>query len=94
MASYNTVSWRLEVNYDETELALYLAIEMEREELVSLGLGEVTHTSPASQNQHHNRKIINRGQKTQTKFVHPERKPTRSESRLMFSLVLEHLIKY
>ena len=36
----------LEVNYNETELALYLAIEMEREELVSLGLGEVTHTRP------------------------------------------------
>ena len=74
---------------------------MEREELVSLGLGEVTHTRPHKPGQKpRGRKpgitteeILNRGQKTKTKFVPPERKPTSSESRLMFSLVLEHAIK-
>ena len=91
----------LEVNYDETELALYLAIEMEREELVSLGLGEVTHTRPHKPGQKpRGRKpgitsdeILKRGPKTTSKWVPPERKPTKSESRLMFSLVLEHAIK-
>ena len=66
----------LEVNYDETELAHNLAIKMEREKLVSLGLGEVTHTRPHKPGQKpQGRKpgitteeIINRGQKNKTKF--------------------------
>ena len=34
----------LEVNLDDTELGLYLAIMLDRQKLVELGLGDVTHT--------------------------------------------------
>ena len=54
---------------------------MEREELVSLGLGKVTHARPQKPCQKPwgrkpgitTEEILNRGQKTKTKFVLPER---------------------
>ena len=85
----------LEVNLDDTELGLYLAIMLDRQKLVELGLGDVTHTRKYNRGAKPGittEEIFTRSEKVKTKFNPPIRKPTRQESRLMFSLALEQLI--
>ena len=79
------------------ELGLYLAIVCDRQQLIDLGLGDVTHT------RRHNRgpkpgittaEVMSRSYDTVSKFVVPQRSPTNDEKRLMTKLALQHLMKF
>ena len=86
----------LDINYDEEELALYLAITIDRDKLADLGLTEVVHTRIKSGGSNigiTTKEILSRGPKSKSLFNKPVRQPTTTESRLMFSLALENLIK-
>ena len=86
----------LDINYDEEELALYLAITIDRDKLAELGLTEVVHTRIKSGGSNigiTTKEILSRGPKSKSLFNKPVRQPTTTESRLMFSLALENLIK-
>ena len=87
----------LEINVDEVELALYLAVTVDRDEIVSLGLDEVVHTRIHNRGQHPGittEEILKRSDtKTKTKFNLPVRKPTNDEVRKMFAKALEVSIK-
>ena len=86
----------LDVNYDEEELALYLAVTIDRDKLAELGLADVVHTRIKSGGRTigiTTKEILDRGPKTKTLFNKPVRRPTEAESRLMFSLAFENLIK-
>ena len=85
---------KLDVNV--TELALYLAVVYDRDFLVGLGLGDVTHTrlkrtgpKPGITTP----EILTRTSNTVSKFVPPIRPPTDNEKRLMTKLALEILMK-
>ena len=79
----------LEIDVDVIELGLYLAIVCDRQQLIDLGLGDVTHT------RRHNRgpkpgittaEVMSRSYDTVSKFVVPQRSPTNDEKRLMTKL--------
>ena len=86
----------LQIDVDVIELGLYLAIVCDRQQLIDLGLGDVTHT------RRHNRgpkpgittpEVMSRSYDTVSKFVVPLRTPTNNEKRLMTKMALEHLMK-
>ena len=87
---------QLEVEVDDAELALFLSIEVSREELERLGLGEVTNKRKRSGG----RPILittkwivgERGGQAENLFNEPERRPTAMERRKMFALLLEILV--
>ena len=87
---------QLEVEVDDAELALFLAIEVPREELERLGLGEVTNT----RKRRGGRPILittkwivgERGGQAENLFNEPERRPTALERRKMFARHLEILV--
>ena len=86
----------LKVDVNVTEAGLYLAIVKEREELVSLGLGEVTHTRRRETGKKPGittEEILKRGKSSVSKFTPPQRLPTQQEERLMTALVLENFIR-
>ena len=86
----------LKVDVNVTEAGLYLAIVKEREELVSLGLGEVTHTRRRETGKKPGittEEILKRGKSSVSKFTPPQRLPTEQEERLMTALVLENFIR-
>ena len=87
---------QLEVEVDDGELALFLAIEVDRDELKDLGLGEVTN----KRRRRGGRPILittkwivgERGGQSENLFHDPERRPTPMERRRMFALLLELLV--
>ena len=82
-------------NINEEELSLYLAVVKTRAELVSLGLGDVTHTRKATRGAAPGittEEILERTGKTVSKFHKPVRPPTSDEKRKMFATALEVLI--
>ena len=89
VAAEEYLASKLEVDMDWEELSLYLAVTMDREELVSRGLGEVTHTRVHK----HGPKPGITGSKLKSKFHKPTQVPTQQQQRIMFSMALEHLIK-
>ena len=86
---------QLEVEVDDAELALFLAIEVPREELENLGLGEVI-----NKRKRRGRPILittkwivgERGGQAENLFNEAERRPTPNERRKMFALLLEILV--
>ena len=85
----------LDVNINEEELSLYLAVVKTRAELVSMGLGDVTHTRKATRGAAPGittEEILDRTGKTVSKFHKPVRPPTSDEKRKMFATALEVLI--
>ena len=67
----------------------------DRQELVDLGLGDVTHTRLNSGGQKPGittKEILVRTKNTESKFVPPVRKPTDDEIKKLFSIALEVLI--
>ena len=85
---------KLDVN--TYELALYITVMYERDFLVGLGLGDVTHTrlrrngpKPGITTP----EILTRTPNTDSKFVPPRRQPTQQETRMMTKLALEILMK-
>ena len=85
----------LDINLDLAELGLYLAVVKDRQELISLGLGDVCHTRLHSTGRKPGvttEEILSRTETTVSKFRYPARSPTKEEARLMFSVALEHLI--
>ena len=87
---------QLDVEVDDAELALFLSIEVSREELERLGLGEVTNKRKRSGG----RPILittkwivgERGGQAENLFNEPERRPSAMERRKMFALLLEILV--
>ena len=87
---------QLEVEVDDAELALFLAIEVDREELERRGLGQVTN----KRKRRGGRPILittkwvvgERGGQSENLFHEPERRPTPMERRKMFALLLELLV--
>ena len=80
---------------DMEVLSLYLAVMKTRQELVSLGLGEVAHTRAKTRGQRPGittEEILDRGDMTVSKSVKPARAPTQQETRQMFSIALGNLI--
>ena len=81
----------LNINVDEEELSLYLAVTVDREELVKLGLEDVVHTRIHMRGQHPGittEEISNRYSKTSSKFHKPKRQSDNNEVRLMIVLAL------
>ena len=86
---------RLEVEVDDNELSLALAILVSREEVADLGLGEVV-----SKRKRKGRPILittkwitgERGGQAENLFNNPERSPTQDERRQMLALLLEVMI--
>lgn len=86
----------LNIEVDTTELALYLAIMIDKDELQKLGLSDVVHKRISTGGRKTGittEEISNRGNKTKSLFHGPARAPTRDETRLMLSLALTLLIK-
>jgi hypothetical protein len=87
---------KLEVEVDDTELGLALAILLGREQLEQLGLGQVT----CRRKRAGGRPIGittkwvtgERGGATENLFNDPERRPSNQERRLMIALLLEQMI--
>ena len=95
VAKEEFINGDLDINVDEKELALYLAVTKERSELESLGLGQVTHTRLYTRGRKPGittEEILERGSNTKSKFRDPERQPTEDEIRMMFGVALENLI--
>ena len=80
---------------DDAELALFLAIEVPREELENLGLGEVI-----NKRKRRGRPILittkwivgERGGQAENLFNEADRRPTPNERRKMLALLLEILV--
>ena len=96
MAAEEFYNSNLQLDVDILELSLHLAIVYDRQLLIDLGLGEVTHT------RRHNRgpkpgittpEILSRSYETVSKFVPPQRAPSDNEKRLMTKLGLESLMR-
>ena len=88
----------IDVNIDEEELALYLAVTVDRKKLEDLDLGDVVHTRIKSGGRNPGittKEILKRSEKEKTPslFHLPVRKPTTDESRKMLSLSIEIAIK-
>ena len=86
----------LNIEVDPTELSLYLAIMVEKDELHKVGLSDVVHTRISIGGRKigiTTEEIIDRGKKTKSLFYGPARVPTRDETRLMLSMALTILIK-
>ena len=81
---------KLEVEVDEAELSLFLAIEMSREELEDLGLGEVV-----GKRKRRGRPVLittnwvmgERGGQAENLFHEPGRRPTTQERRLLLRML-------
>jgi hypothetical protein len=85
------------VEVDTTELALYLAIRFQdrQEELQELGLNNVIHRRihpRAKKILITTEEVLERGEKTASKFSPPARRPTEDEERLMVALGLEEAL--
>ena len=85
----------LNLDVDVTERALYLAVVYDRDFLVNIGLGDVTHTrlkrngpKPGITTP----EILTRTSDTVSKFVPPRRFPNEDEKRMMTKLALEFLM--
>ena len=86
---------KLEVETDNLELSLALAILMDRDEIETQGLGEVV-----GKRRRRGRPILittkwvtgERGGQVENPFQDPERSPTRGEKRQMLALLLELMI--
>jgi hypothetical protein len=82
----------LNIKTDNTEMALYLASTMKREEIVRLGLGEVVqerlHSSGAAPGIT-SREILSRGPACKRLWREPARPPTEQERRQMLGIMLE-----
>ena len=85
----------LQLDVDATELALYLAIVIDRQLLVELGLGEVIHTRRYTRGPKPGittNEILSRSHDTVSKFLPPQSPPTNNQLRIMIKLGLEHLM--
>ena len=81
---------------DVEELGLYLALTKDSRELADMGLKDVCHTRTHTRGQKPGittEEVLNRTEKTRSKFVKPVRTPTKEEAKKMFSVALETLIK-
>ena len=86
----------MNLNVDTLELRLYLAVVYDRDQLVDLGLGEVTHTSRFNRGPKPGittPEILSRSHDTISKFIPPQRSPSNIEKRLMTKLALEYLMR-
>ena len=86
----------LELDINPTELALYLAVVYKRDFLMSLRLGDVTHTQLKRNGPKPGittPEILTRTHDTASKFVPPRRFSTDQERRMMTKLALEILMK-
>ena len=84
----------LEVDVDNDELSLYLAVVLKDEEINDLGLSEVIKTSKSGRKIGvTTREIVDRGNSSATLFNPAARQPTQAETRLMMSLALRELVK-
>ena len=84
----------LKIDTDNTELALYLAVTRDSKEIEYLGLDQVVHTRIHKNGSKHGitmEEILDRQDKTSSKFNPSSRAPTDSEARLIFALALETL---
>ena len=85
----------LDLKVDTVELGLYLAIVCDREDLVNVGLGDVTSTRVSKNGRKPGittPEVLTRGDKVIPKFKPPARQPTEVEKRMMVSLALKSLI--
>ena len=85
---------KLNIQVDNAELSLYLAIVKDQSEIEELGLKEVINTRKGTRGAKPGITTSEILKEDRTsKFLPPTREPTREESKLMFSLALEEAIK-
>ena len=87
---------KVDVDVDTEELSLYLSVVFSKQELVDMGLKDVTYTRVSARGQRPGittEEILERSDKTISKFNKPARVPINVEEKKMFSIALESLIK-
>ena len=85
----------LDIDLDTLEMSLYLSVTNKRDELVTRGWGDVTHTRTKSGGRAPGittDEVCERGPRTKSLFKPPVREPTYQEKRQMFAVMLENLI--
>ena len=96
MVTEELLDSELEVAVDVRELALYIAIVYDRQQLVVMGLGDVTHTRKSNRGTKPGittAEVLERSHRVVSKFNEPLRTPTSKERKLLLSMALEKLMR-